>query len=362
MNFFDDYFVFSNSEKKGIIWFAILLLLLCGFYWVMPYVFNPEPYDFSQKELQFISEVKQESDVKSIPELFAFNPNTISKDSLLLLGLSTKQAYNIINYRKKVSKFNTKSDFSKIYSIPDSTYNQLKSYLVLPNSQKVTPINIKVDDKVKPEIKKELFYFDPNYINKKDLAKLGFSDKEANTFMNFRNKGGKFFKKEDVKKVYSVTNKLYTEIEPFIKFKEEEKNNSSGESIVVKLNSDKAYQLEKGLDVSKKISYRILNYRTKLGGFHSISQLYEVYGLDSLQIIKMKDKIVLDKIDLIKVKINSATFKELVNHPYLSFSDVKKIVNYRQMHGKFSTLEQILENNLINPKQYRKIVPYLTLE
>jgi len=48
MNFFDDYFVFSNSEKKGIFIFVIILFSMILFYMVMPSIFTQEKFDFTE--------------------------------------------------------------------------------------------------------------------------------------------------------------------------------------------------------------------------------------------------------------------------------------------------------------------------
>ena len=59
-----------------------------------------------------------------------FDPNTISRDSLELLGFSTRQAEVIINYRNKGGKFRKPSDFAKIYVVDSSKYAQLKPYII----------------------------------------------------------------------------------------------------------------------------------------------------------------------------------------------------------------------------------------
>lgn len=63
-----------------------------------------------------------------------FNPNTISEDSLVILGISQNLAEQIINYRSKVGPFKTKADFSKLYNLSDSLYKVYEPYLLLPES------------------------------------------------------------------------------------------------------------------------------------------------------------------------------------------------------------------------------------
>ena len=93
-----------------------------------------------------------------------------------------------------------------------------------------------------------------------------------------------------------------------------------------------------------------------------MNQLDDVYGLDSTIKNNKTTYFIINTEVLSKIRINNITFKELLYHPYCDYNTTKKIINYREMHGDFISIEQILENNLIKAKQYRKIAPYLTLK
>ena len=71
--------------------------------------------------------------VSAAGELFPFNPNDISLDSLQLLGFSRKQAQTIINYRGKGGKFRQKKDFAKMYVVDSAKYQTLAPYILLPD-------------------------------------------------------------------------------------------------------------------------------------------------------------------------------------------------------------------------------------
>jgi hypothetical protein len=60
------------------------------------------------------------------------------------------------------------------------------------------------------------FAFNPNELDDAGWKKLGFSDKAVNTILNYKNKGGKFYCKADVHKMYSISEAEYTKLEPFI--------------------------------------------------------------------------------------------------------------------------------------------------
>jgi len=65
-------------------------------------------------------------------ESFPFDPNTISVDSLVQLGLSRKQAESIENYRSKGGKFRKKEDFAKMYVVSDTLFERLSPYIDIP--------------------------------------------------------------------------------------------------------------------------------------------------------------------------------------------------------------------------------------
>lgn len=350
MNFFNNYFVFSNSEKKGIFIFVCVLFLMTLFYMVMPYFFINEKYDFTEfkKELEFKKGISEKRDF----QLFNFNPNLISRDSLLLLGLSSKQSFNIVNYRKKVGQFKSEKDFRKIYSIEDSLANVLAPYLTFSNNrskQKVASISKNRND--------SLFNFNPNSVSEYELESLGLSSGQAKTLINFKQKGGKFYKKEDLKKIYSISDELYNKLEPYIRIERDE-----NEISIIELNSATKEKLKKIRGIGEKTAERLIVYRTQLGGYSNLNQLDDVYGLDSTIKNNKTTYFIINTEVLSKIRINNVTFKELLYHPYCDYNTTKKIINYREMHGDFISIEQILENNLIKAKQYRKIAPYLTLK
>src|SRR5690606_27192007 len=76
------------------------------------------------------------------------------------------------------------------------------------------------ENKANPEKKpSELFYFDPNGLPLEDWVKLGLSPKQAKVIINYERNGGAFHKKEDLLKMYSVSEELYRQLENYIRIK-----------------------------------------------------------------------------------------------------------------------------------------------
>ena len=65
-------------------------------------------------------------------ESFRFNPNTVTHEELVRLGLSERQAEVIEHYREKGGQFRSKSDFAKMYVVSDSLYERLESFIDIP--------------------------------------------------------------------------------------------------------------------------------------------------------------------------------------------------------------------------------------
>ena len=66
---------------------------------------------------------------KPAPEVFEFDPNTVTHDDLVRLGFSEKQARVIENYRNKGGKYNKPRDFARMYVVDSAMYSRLEPYI-----------------------------------------------------------------------------------------------------------------------------------------------------------------------------------------------------------------------------------------
>ena len=229
------------------------------------------------------------------------------------------------------------------------------------------------ESKVNVTQQQNLFVFNPNVISEEEAIRLGFSKKTAKTLINFRNKGGKFFKPEDLKKLYGINDELYSKLEPYIlieqkvnytpdstRFKKTdflEKNKLTKQ--IIELNQADSIQLVSIKGIGPAFSKRILKYRTMLGGFHSLEQLKEVCGMtDSLyQFIAPQVKV--DKDQLVKIPINAIDFTSLRKHFYFNFQTAQAVINYRNKHGKL-TENDFRNLGVFSDEKLKLILPYLS--
>lgn len=85
--------------------------------------------------------------------------------------------------------------------------------------------------------------------------------------------------------------------------------------------------------IGEVMASRIHRYRSRLGGFVSTEQLYEIKGMDTARFEAIKPYIVLEANEITKINVNQDEFKALLRHPYLEYEQVKAIVNHRERKG-----------------------------
>jgi competence protein ComEA len=218
------------------------------------------------------------------------------------------------------------------------------------------------------EVKTELFAFNPNNLTLEEWLKLGLTEYQANTLRNFVAKGGQFYKKEDMKKIFGISDKLYQRLKPFIRIPEQparvtftgRKEEKSAIPLLIDINAADTMELRMLKGIGLAFSTRILDLRNALGGFHKKEQLMEVYGMDSVLYNKIEAHIHINSQNIHKININLCTVYDLKKHPYLSYNIARSLVNYRDRHGKYASVEAIKNTALVNEEIFRKIAPYLT--
>src|SRR6185369_12652448 len=181
--------------------------------------------------------------------------------------------------------------------------------------------------------KAELFNFDPNKIAGGDWKRLGLHEKTIHTIQNYLNKGGHFYKPSDLQRIYGLRPEEFARLEPYIKievaagekqftdnpspgFKKNEMATPTSKSKTIDINSGDTTAFISLPGIGNKLAARIVNFRDKLGGFYSIDQVGETYGLADTTFQKIKKYLSLPNPEVKKFNINSVTKDEMKSHPY----------------------------------------------
>lgn len=209
-----------------------------------------------------------------------------------------------------------------------------------------------------------LFKFNPNNLPVADWLKLGLTDHQAHVIKHYEEKGGRFFTKGDVQKMYSVSPATYKRLEPYINLPDGPAyyTNKAKPGEVIEINTADSARLTMIRGIGPAFARRIVRYRERIGGFYNKEQLKEVYGIDKEKYGQIETGIAVDGKHIIKVNINTATFNELKRFPYLSYKQMDAIVAYRDEHGNYNDLTELKNIAILNDGILRKIGPYLVFK
>ncbi|MDG2264114.1 MAG: helix-hairpin-helix domain-containing protein, partial [Flavobacteriales bacterium] len=218
-----------------------------------------------------------------------------------------------------------------------------------------------------PTIEKQkdsLFYFNPNTLADKGWLVLGLPSTKLSVLRNFQKSGAIFKTKTDLKHCFAITDAFYEKVEKYISIPEIKKtetpiNKTKKTNQIVELNQADSLQLISINGVGPFYAKQILKYRKELGGFRNYAQLTEIWGLENLEIQKLKQQTSIDTLHIRKVNVNTIELEQLKLHPYLNYKQAKMILNYRKQHGDFKQVKDIRKIKPISPELFRKIAPYL---
>lgn len=223
--------------------------------------------------------------------------------------------------------------------------------------------------------KATLFIFDPNLATEEDLNKLGLPAHTIRSIMAFRKAGGKFRKPEDLARIYTLSQKDFARLRPYIQIENaklvtSDSLFSSGRAFrkasprqipVLELNSADTNLLMELPGIGPAFARRIWKYGQRLGGYHHIDQLLEVYGMDASRLEQIRPYILIDTLKIFKIDLNQASFKEMLRHPYLEYYMVKAIAEYRQKHHGIRNITDLRSLPLMYDDLYKKLRPYLNV-
>jgi DNA uptake protein ComE-like DNA-binding protein len=201
--------------------------------------------------------------------------------------------------------------------------------------------------------------FNPNFISDYKGYKLGMSVQEIDRLLAFRKNNRFVNSAKEFQSVTKVSDSLLNAIAPYFKFPDWVNNRrdlvaykdfsntafAKKEKIVqTDINLATKEDLIKIYGIGEAISIRILTQKEKLGGFVSMEQLNDVWGLSSEVIVNLNTHFTIVKLpNLNKIDINNASLKELSQFFYFKYDLARQIVKYRSMNGNFENIEDLIK-------------------
>ncbi len=197
-----------------------------------------------------------------------------------------------------------------------------------------------------------IYPFNPNFITDFKGYKLGMTVEQIDRLLAFRKQGKFANSAKEFQQVTGVSDSLLYEISPYFKFPDwvtekkakgksnwvdYSKTNTAGvkqKAVVLDINLASKEDLMKVYGIGDAISDRILKQKELLGGFVSMEQMEDVWGLSPEVIEKLNQQFAIQTNPNPKrIKINEASIKELGQFPYFRYPISKSIVTYRSMNG-----------------------------
>ena len=267
------------------------------------------------------------------------------------------------------------TEFTNFYAFENEIAqfeNELKTHLMNDSISRFNSQKIYLPD--------SLFDFNPNTINDSDWIKLGFKEWQVKTINNYKTKGGEFRFKSDVSKIYGITDTLYQILLPYILLPEKIEKESiqttytskfnnnhfepytKKETIIVDINLADTSEFQSLKGIGSAFSKRIVKYRESLGGYTSIEQLKEVYGINDDLFNNIKPFVKISNHNPNLININNVDLETLKKHPYIDWKIAKTIIAYRNSHGNYKDVHDIKQIHLVTDEIYTKIAPYLTVK
>ena len=309
-----NFFYFSKGQRIGIIVLIVLIIIVLIANFALPLLFSREEVPKNA----FLSEVE------------AFKKTLVWRDSVRQAMWQQKYADRYKQYQN--------------YQNPTSA---------------------------KRELTYSLFTFDPNTVDSVGFTRLGLKSCMASNILKYRNKGGKFRTSADFSKVYGITPDKFKELEPYIAIKELSKpkvdtilapKKSFKQDITVDLNSADTTLLMQVKGIGRGYAKGIVRFRKETGGFASVDQLHELYGMRPENFDKIRPFCTVNTALIQRIKVNIASVERLNAHLYINFYQAKALFELRRNKGKLKEMNDLKVLQEFSPEDLNKLKPYLSFE
>ena len=215
---------------------------------------------------------------------------------------------------------------------------------------------------------RQFFLFDPDTAGILTLQQLGLTERQAESMIRFREKINGFHSAMEVSKVKVLREDLFKQWEPWMRFSKKPEKASAEvinhrgvpQSKSIEINTADTSRLMELPFIGSGRARAIVNYRNRLGGFVRKEQLLEINIIPDSVYKIICNKVTCDGLVFRRMDINHAPADSL-KHPYLTRSLARIIVNYREQHGPFTSVNDLEKLPLLEAEILTKLAPYLKI-
>lgn len=188
------------------------------------------------------------------------------------------------------------------------------------------------------------FRFDPNTASIDDLMRLGFTQKQAQSIDNYRQKGGRFRRKSDFAKSFVVEDSVFRRLEKYIDIPK------------IDLNLADSVTFLSLPGIGKFFAGKMVSYRKELGGYSYSEQLMDIWHFDQEKFDNLKDLIEVDTSATQAYSLWSLPESALAAHPYIGKRAARSIVIFRENSPKSDwTIDNLRKAGILAPDKAAKL-------
>ena len=223
------------------------------------------------------------------------------------------------------------------------------------------------------------FPFAPNHADSATLCRLGLEPWQVSNMLKYRRKGGRWRSADDLQRLYGLSKSQFEQLRPYVRIAEADKRKvyeraewqsnyeheprpkteKLAEGVTLPANTADTTALKHIPGIGSYYARKIVDYRERLGGFVSTSQIGEIEDLPA----GITRWFVLDKADKPRqLRINHATFKQLVRHPYLSYEQTKIIVTHIRQYGAIRSWRDLQLYKEFTQNDFKRLAPYISFK
>lgn len=344
------------STRRSILLLFCLALFFQGLDTFYYDLFPSRPY-FSEAEIeevkaQWALEAQQKR--KQITDRIRdYDPNDVDTTFLRSLGLEESLINSWLNYLKAGGRFRQKSDLLHLYAMDSGTYELIAPYAEIKRPES-SPLHEQEESLANESL--NLKSFNPNEVRPERLQEMGLPQTAIRGIIGFREKFRPFRHKTDIYKVYGIDSSLGHQLQAYIHLAALDKD-----SLIIgpiDLNLADSSDLVSIPGIGPGRAQRIIDWRQRLGGFHTKEQLIEHYIVDSIILNRISGRLRISA-DLRKINLNTSSLEELRAHPYINYYLAQNIINFREQVRAFKSVDELMNIELVDAVLFSKLAPYL---
>ncbi len=362
---------YTRAQRGGLL---LLIIFVVGCYALGRYLTESTKPAFTGQDEQLVQladslrrlTVGESASPQSTPTAtFPFHPNEVTGEELQRLGLSEKQAMAFLRYRAK-RPFRDVEDLRKLYVLRPDQADRLVALARLPKQQSATPLPPSTGSAPEPAPPPLGFPFDPNTLPEDSLQLLGLSARQASALIKYRSYRPRTFRHpEDLRKLGALDSQLVDRLLPLVRIAPLEDPAPAAPAplkpVPIDVNRATVAEWQQLPGIGPYRAAQIVKFRDRLGGFTSLEQVAETYGLPDSSYQKIRPLLRPGPIAR-PLYINRLEAEALSRHPYLDRRTAAIIVRYRDNHGPFTSATELENVRALTAEARTKLLPYLNFD